>query len=105
MTNMLKMLKDAVLAQKNLKKIQDELKQKTVESSSAGGKVRAIACGDASIISIKIDPAVIEPGRVNELEKMVLEAVNSALEKAKKISAEHMQDLMANMGLPNIPGI
>ena len=105
MTNMLKMLKDTVLAQKNLKKIQDELKQKTVESSSANGKVRVTACGDASIIGIKIDPAVIDPGRVNELEKMALEAVNSALEKAKKMSAEHMQNLMADMGLPNIPGL
>ncbi len=105
MTNILKMLKDTVSAQKNLKKIQNELEQKTVESSSAGGKVRVTACGDASIIGLKIDPAVIDPGRGNELEKMLLEAVNNALEKAKKMSAEHMQNLIADMGLPNIPGI
>ena len=105
MTNMLKMLKDTISTQKNLKKIQSELKQKTVESSGAGGKIRVTACGDASIISIKIDPTVIKPGRINELEKTLLETVNGALEKAKKMSAEHMQDLMADMGLPNMPGL
>lgn len=105
MTNMLKMLKDTISAQKNLKKIQDELKQRTVESSSAGGKVRVTACGDASIISIKIDPAIIDPDQAAELEKMVLETVNNALARAKKMSAEHMQGLMADMGLPNIPGL
>lgn len=105
MTNMLKMLKDTISAQKNLKKIQHELTQKTVESSSAGGKVRVTAGGDAVIISIKIDPAVIDPGRGNELEKILQETVNSALEKAKKMSAEYMQNLMADMGLPNIPGL
>ena len=105
MTNMLKMLKDTLSAQKNLKKIQDELTRKTVEASSAGGKVRVTACGDASLTSIRIDPTVIDPRRTDELEKMVLEVVNSALEKAKKMSAEHMQSLMADMGLPKIPGL
>ena len=105
MTNMLKMLKDAVSAQKNLKKIQNELQQKTVEYSSAGGEVRVTASGDASVLSIKIDPAAVAPNRTDKLEKMILEAVNGALEEAKKLSAEHMQKLMADMGLPNIPGL
>jgi DNA-binding YbaB/EbfC family protein len=105
MADILKMMKNAVLAQKNLKKIQDELKQKTVESSCAGGKVRAVACGDASLTALKIDPAILGQCRVEELEKMLLETVNSALEKAKKMSAEHMQSLMSDMGLPNIPGL
>lgn len=104
MANILKMMKDAVLAQKNIKKIQDELKQKKVEFSGAGGKVRATATGDATIIGLKIDQSAIDPQRANELEKMVLQAVNGALEEAKKMSAEHMQNLMADLGLPNIPG-
>ena len=105
MTNMLKMLKDAVSAQKNLKKIKNELQQKTVEYSSAGGVVRVTACGDASVLSIKIDPTAVAPDRVDKLETMILEAVNGALEEAKKLSAGHMQKLMADMGLPNIPGL
>lgn len=105
MTNMLKMIKDAVSAQKNLKKIQNELQQKTVEYSGAGGTVRVTASGDASLISIKIDPAAVAPDRTDKLEKMILEAVNGALEEAKKMSAGHMQKLMADMGLPNIPGL
>jgi hypothetical protein len=105
MTNMFKMMKDAVLAQKNLKKIQNELRQKTTEAASAGGKVRVTVAGDASIVSIKIDPAVIDARRAGELERMVLEAVNNALEKAKEMSAEHMKGLVADMGLPNIPGL
>jgi hypothetical protein len=105
MTNMLKMIKDAVSAQKNLKKIQNELERKTVEYSGGGGTVRVTARGDASLVSIKIDPAAVAPDRTDKLEKMILEAVNGALEEAKKMSAEHMQKLMGNMGLPKIPGL
>jgi len=105
MTNMFKMMKDAVLAQRNLKKLQDELKRKTVEHAGANGKVNVIARGDASIASIKIDPSLIDPRRADEIGSKVTEAVNGALDEAKKMSASHMQSLMADMGLPNIPGL
>ena len=105
MANIFKMMKDTVLAQKNLKKIQNELQQKMVEYSNSGGEVRVTASGDASLVSIKIDPSAVAPNRTDKLEKMILEAVNGALEEAKKMSAEHMQKLMADMGLPNIPGL
>jgi DNA-binding protein YbaB len=39
------------------------------------------------------------------LEKLVLAAVEGALEAAKKMSADDMQAMMADMGLPNIPGL
>lgn len=105
MANIFKMMKDTMSAQKNLKKIKNELQQKTVEYSSAGGEVRVTACGDASVLSIKIDPSAVAPNRVDKLEKIILETVNGALEEAKKLSAEHMQKLMTDMGLPNIPGL
>jgi nucleoid-associated protein EbfC len=105
MTNMFKMMKDAVLAQRNLKKIQDDLKRKTVEYTGANGKVRVTAGGDASILSIKIDPSLIIPDRAAEMETKVAQAVNGALDEAKKMSAEYMRGMMADMGLPNIPGL
>lgn len=105
MANIFKMMKDTVLAQKNLKKIQNELERKTVEYSGGSGAVRVTARGDASLAGIKIAPAAIDPNRADQLEKMILEAVNGALEEAKKLSAEHMKKVMADMGLPNIPGL
>jgi len=105
MTNIFKMMKDAVSAQKNLKKIQEELKGQVVEYSAAGGKINVKAGGDASIIAIKIDPSLIAPAKGNELESQLVRAVNGALDEAKKKSAECMQELMGKMGLPNIPGL
>jgi hypothetical protein len=105
MNNMFKMLKDAVSAQKNLKKIQHELEKKTVEYSGGGGLVRVTARGDASLSGIRIDPAALDPNRADRLEKAILEAANGALDAAKKLSAEHMQKVMADMGLPGLPGL
>lgn len=105
MTNIFKMMKDAAAAQQNLKKIQDDLKRKTVEVAAGGGRIRVTARGDASILGIKLDPALLSSGRCEEIENLLLKAVNEALEKVKKETAEHMQNMMAKMGLPDIPGI
>ena len=105
MTNILKMIKDAAGMQKNMKKLQAQLRAKTVEFSSGNGMVTATARGDASIAAIRIDPRVLQAAQPAALEKLVLTAVEGALEAAKKMSAGDMQGLMADMGLPNIPGL
>lgn len=102
-SNMFKMLKDAASMQRNVKKIQAELRQKTVEY--AGGKVTVTARGDASIAAIRIDPSVIDPARPAALEKLVLTAVEGALEAAREMSAREMKKIVSDMGLPDIPGM
>ncbi|MDD5678738.1 MAG: YbaB/EbfC family nucleoid-associated protein [Kiritimatiellae bacterium] len=105
MTNILKMIKDAAGMQKNMKKLQSQLRAKTVEFSSGNGMVTVTARGDASIAAIRIDPKAMQAGPPAALEKLLLTAVEGALEAAKKMSANDMKGMMADMGLPNIPGL
>ena len=105
MTNILKMIKDAAGMQKNMKKMQSQLRAKTIEFSSGNGLVTVTARGDASIAAIRIDPRAMDAAHPVALEKLVLTAVEGALEAAKKMSADDMQAMMADMGMPNIPGL
>ena len=105
MTNILKMIKDAAGMQKNVKKMQSQLRAKTIEFSSGNGLVTVTARGDASIAAICIDPRAMDAAQPAELEKLVLTAVEGALEAAKKMSADDMQTMMADMGMPNLPGL
>jgi len=105
MTNILKMIKDAAGMQNNMKKLQTQLRAKTVEFSSGNGMVAVTARGDASIAAIRIDPRAMDAAHPAALEKLVLTAVEGALEAAKKMSADNMKAMMADMGLPNIPGL
>ena len=105
MTNILKMIKDTAGMQKNVKKMQSQLRAKTVEFSSGNGLVTVTARGDASIAAIRIDPRALDAARPAALEKLVLTAVEGALEAAKKMSADDMQTMMADMGMPNLPGL
>ena len=83
-----------------------KLRQKTVEFSSGGGKVVVTARGDATIAGIKIDPSVIDPSRAAALEKLIMAAIEGALEAAQRASAEEVRKMASEMGLPpNLVGL
>lgn len=103
MVNMMKLMKQAASMQSDMKKMQEELADKTVEFSSGGGMVKAVARGDMSIERIAIDPKVVDPDDVEMLEDMVTAAVDGALKAAKDMAAEEMQKITAGMGIP--PGM
>lgn len=105
MKNMFQMIRDAAAMQRQVKNIQSKLREKTVEFSSGGGKVAVTARGDASVAAIRIDPSAINPAQPAVLEKLVLSAVEGALEAAKEMSARDMKQLASDMGLPDIPGL
>ncbi|MBC7358324.1 hypothetical protein SAMN02745206_01372 [Desulfacinum infernum DSM 9756] len=93
--------------QKKLAQMQEELAQRTVESSAGGGMVTAVANGRQEIVKITIDPQVVDPDDVEMLEDLVLAAVNDALKRAQEMVAEEMGKLAGGLNIPglNIPGL
>jgi DNA-binding YbaB/EbfC family protein len=103
--NMGNLMKQAQKFQAKIAKLQEELGDKTVEASSGGGMVTVVANGRQEVISINIDPEVIDPEDAEMLQDLVLAAVNDALSRAKEMVSEEMGRLTQGMNLPNIPGL
>ena len=105
MPNMGNLMKQAQQFQSKMAKLQEELGEKTVEASSGGGMVTVVANGRQEILSIGIDPEVIDPEDVEMLQDLILAAVNDALTKAKNMVNDEMGQLTKGLNLPNIPGL
>ncbi len=103
--NMGNLLKQAQQFQAKIAKLQEELANKTVEATSGGGMVAVVANGRQEIVSIKIDPEVIDPGDKEMLQDLILAAVNDALSRAKSMMNEEMGKLTHGLNLPQIPGL
>ena len=103
--NMGNLLKQAQQFQAKLAKLQEELANRTVEASSGGGMVTVVANGRQEIMSIKIDPEVIDPQDREMLQDLILAAVNDALNRAKSMVNEEMGKLTHGLNLPQIPGL
>jgi len=82
--------------------LQAELEQKTVESSAGGGMVKVIANGKQEILSITIDPEVVNAEDIEMLQDLILAAVNDALRKAQEMVAEEMSKITGGLKLPGL---
>ncbi len=100
--NMGNLFKKAQQLQENLAKLQEEMGEKTVETSSGGGMVTVVANGKQEIVSIKIEPDVVDPNDIEMLEDLVLAAVNDALNKAKQMVNEEMVKLTGGIQIPGM---
>ena len=102
MKGMGKMMKQAQQLQTKMLKLQEELAEKTVETSSGGGMVKVVANGKQQLISIQIEQEVVDPDDVEMLQDLILAAVNDALTKAHDMATEEMNKLTGGL---NIPGL
>ena len=102
MKGMANMMKQAQKLQSQMLKLQEELAEKTVESSSGGGMVKVVANGRQQIVSIQIEKEVVDPEDVEMLQDLVLAAVNDALAKAQEMVSSEMGKLTGGL---NIPGL
>ncbi len=97
------MLKQAQKLQSKIFQLQEEMAERTVETTVGGGMVKAVANGKQELVSIKIDPEVTDPDDVQMLEDLLLAAVNDVLKKAKDMVSEEMTKLAGGFNLP--PGL
>ena len=103
--NMGNILKQAQQFQARMAKLQEELGEKTVEASAGGGMVTVVVNGRQELVSITIDPEVVDPQDTEMLQDLILAAVNEGLTRAKEMVNEEMGKLTKSLNLPNIPGL
>ena len=101
--NMQGMMKKVQKLQADMKKMQEELKTKTVEATAGGGVVTVIMNGEKLVESIQINPEVIDKDDKEMLEDLILAAVNEASRKVDDMMTQEMNKLTGGMKLP--PGL
>ena len=94
------MLKKARKMQEDMQKIQEELKQQTVDVSVGGGAVALIMNGEKKIVSLKIAKDAIDPEDPEMLEDLITTAVNEAGKKADEMVQTGMSKVTGGLGLP-----
>ncbi len=102
---MKQMQKQAVKMQKNVEEIQNDLKERVIEASSGGGMVTVHVNGRQELLSIKIDPEVVDPEDVQMLEDLVLAAVSQALKKSQDMYQEEMGKLTGGLNIPGLSNL
>ncbi len=99
-SNMQSMLKQAQKMQEEMAEKQAELEEREYDVAAGGGVINVKINGRKEILSVKIDPEVIDPDDAETLEDLIVAAVNEAIKKVEAVSAEEMQKITGSMNLP-----
>jgi DNA-binding YbaB/EbfC family protein len=86
--------------QAEMARMQEELDAKEVETTAGGGAVAVRVNGKKEVLSIKIDPDVMDKDDPEMLEDLILVAVNEGLRQIEEMSQNDMGKLTGGLGLP-----
>jgi DNA-binding YbaB/EbfC family protein len=95
-------MKQAQQMQARMAKMQEEVGKRTVEASAGGGMVKVVANGKQEILSIDMEPEVVDPDDIEMLQDLVLAAVNEALRKAQAMMTDEMSKLTGGLKIPGL---
>lgn len=105
--NMNKMMAQVQKMQAEMQKAQEEIAKETVTASAGGGAVKATMTGALELVSLEINPEVLDPEDAEMVQDMVLAAVNEALQGAQELANKRLGGItggLGDLGL-NLPGL
>ena len=100
--NMGQMLKQAQRMQAEMARVQEELKEESVEASVGGGAIKVVMGGDLTVKRVILDAAAVDPDETGMLEDMIAAAVNEALRQAQELAGSKMQRVTGGMSVPGL---
>lgn len=100
--NMKSQLKQLQAMQREMEKTQDELNEKEITVTAGGGAIEVTANGRKEIVSLKIDPEVVDPEDVEMLQDLIIAAVNEAMRQVEEMVENEMGKITGGL---NIPGL
>ncbi len=88
--------------QREMERVQEQLEHVRVEASAGGGMVTAVVNGKMEVLSLRIDPSVVDPKDIGMLQDLVAAAVNQALAKAKTVAQDELAKVTGGLQVPGL---
>lgn len=96
--NMQQLMRQAQKMQQAMTEAQEKLDAAEYEATAGGGVVSVRVSGKRELLSITIDPQVVDPDDVEMLQDLVMAAVNEALRKGEETREATMGKMAPGMG-------
>jgi nucleoid-associated protein EbfC len=96
------LMREAQKLQERMAAMQEEIGQKKVEATAGGGMVTVACNGKQELLTIKIEPEVINKDDAQMLEDLVLAACNEALRKSRDLVQQELGKLTGGMKIPGL---
>ena len=102
MQNMQSMIRQAQKMQEDMAAKQEELDAREYDVSAGGGVVNVKINGKKEILSIHLEPEIVDPDDVETLEDILVAAVNEAIKRVEDTNASELGQITGPMNLPGL---
>ena len=100
--NMQAMIRQAQKMQEDMAALQEELDAREYEIKAGGGMVTVNINGKKEVLSIDIQPEIVDPDDIETLSDILVAAVNEAIKRVETTNSEEMDKLTKNVGFPGL---
>ncbi|MDD3396382.1 MAG: YbaB/EbfC family nucleoid-associated protein [Acidaminococcaceae bacterium] len=100
--NMQGMMKKVQKMQAQMLKLQEELKTRTIETTTGGGAVTVVVNGKKEVESIAIKPEAVDPEDVEMLQDMLVAAINDGMRKIDEMTDAETSKITGGMKIPGM---
>ena len=100
--NQQKMMKQVQKMQADMARLQDELGDITVESTSGGGVVRCVMSCKQEVKELFIEPELLDPEEIEMLQDLLIAAFNEASRLSQEKAASEMSKITGNIKIPGL---
>lgn len=96
------LFKQAQRMRTQISKMQDNLAEREVEASSGGDMVKVVVNGNRKVLSIDLNPEIINTEEIDMLQDLITTAFNKAIENVEDMYQAEMSKITGGF---NIPGL
>lgn len=96
------MMKKIQQMQEDMTKIQEEIEATEYTSSVGGGAVEVTVNGAHEVVSIKMQPDVVDPEDIEMLEDLLISALNESIKKANVAMDQGMERAKGGLSIPGL---
>lgn len=96
------LVKHAMDLRSNMESLKEQLGSETVEAAAGGGIVKVVMNGKMELLSLTINPEIMDPEDPEMLETLVAAAVNEGIRKAQDLLKTKMSQLTGGIDIPGI---
>ena len=100
--NMQAMIRQAQKMQEDMAAKQEELDAREYEINAGGGVVTVKINGKKEVLSIDIDPEVVDPDDVETLQDILVAGVNEAIKRVEDTNSKEMEKITGSMNMPGL---
>ena len=97
------LMRQAQKMQEDMAEKQAELEEREYDISAGGGVVNVKINGKKEILSISLEPEIIDPDDKETLEDILVAAINEAIKRVEDTNSEEMSKITGS--LPGMPGL